>query len=242
MKKLIITLASAFLTANSLIAADPIDNSVRKYEISVNDFTTLKVVEGVTVEYRASADSAGFARFTTTPEMASLLMFTNNKQTLEIQLSTDGINYNGLPVVTVYSRFLTKVENSGDSLVRIATIEPTPSFRARLIGNGQMSIRNIDTNYLDASLETGNGVMAISGSAAKAKYSLIGTGSIQADDVTSVEVKCSMLGTGYVQCTATDQLTVSGASSGKVYYRGTPKVKNRSIGVKVLPIEENQAN
>lgn len=242
MKKLIITLAAAFMTANSLIAADPIDNSVRKYEISVNDFTTLKVVEGVTVEYRASADSAGFARFTTTPEMASLLMFTNNKQTLEIQLSTDGINYNGLPVVTVYSRFLTKVENSGDSLVRIATIEPTPSFRARLIGNGQMSIRNIDTNYLDASLETGNGVMAISGSAAKAKYSLIGTGSIQADDVTSVEVKCSMLGTGYVQCTATDQLTVSGASSGKVYYKGSPKVKNRSIGVKVLPIEENQAN
>ncbi|WP_300300690.1 DUF2807 domain-containing protein [uncultured Muribaculum sp.] len=242
MKKLILTLAAAFLTVSSLMAADPIDNSVRKYEIAVNDFTTLKVVEGVTVEYRASADSAGFARFTTTPEMASLLMFNNNKQTLEIQLSTDGINYNGLPVVTVYSRFLTKVENSGDSLVRVATIEPTPSFRARLIGNGQLSIRNIDTNYLDASLETGNGVMAISGSAAKAKYSLIGTGSIQADDVTSVEVKCSMLGTGYVQCTATDQLTVSGASSGKVYYKGSPKVKNRSIGVKVLPIEENQAN
>lgn len=52
-------------------AAEPIDNSVRKYEIAVNDFTALKVVEGVTVEYRASADSAGFARFTTTPEMAS---------------------------------------------------------------------------------------------------------------------------------------------------------------------------
>ena len=98
-------------------------------------------------------------------------MFSNNKQTLEIQLSTDGINHTGLPLVTVYSRFLTKVENSGDSLVRVATVEPTPSFRARLIGNGQISIRNIDTNYLDASLETGNGVMAISGSAAKAKYS-----------------------------------------------------------------------
>lgn len=242
MKKFILTIVTAAMAAASLFAAEPIDNSVRKYEIAVSDFTALKVIEGVTVEYRASADSAGFARFTTTPEMASLLMFSNNKQTLEIQLSTDGVNYTGLPVVTVYSRFLTKVENSGDSLVRVATVEPTPAFRARLIGNGQISIRNIDTNYLDASLETGNGVMAISGSAAKAKYSLIGTGSIQADDVTSVDVKCSMLGTGYVQCTATDVLTVSGASSGKVYYKGTPKIKNRSIGVKVLAIEENQAN
>ncbi|MDE5704742.1 DUF2807 domain-containing protein [Muribaculum sp.] len=242
MRKFLLACMATAIAASSLIAAEPIDNSVRKYEIAVNDFTALKVVEGVTVEYRASADSAGFARFTTTPEMASLLMFSNNKQTLEIQLSTDGVNHIGLPLVTVYSRFLTKVENSGDSLVRVATIEPTPSFRARLIGNGQISIRNIDTNYLDASLETGNGVMAISGSAAKAKYSLIGTGSIQAEEVTAVDVKCSMLGTGYIQCAPTAELTVSGASSGKVYYKGTPKIKNRSIGVKVLAIEENQVD
>ena len=241
MKKVLLTLAAICISAMQ-IAAQTDNSTLRKYEIPVSDFTTLKVVEGVTVEYRASADSAGFATFTTTPEMASLLMFTNNKQTLEIQLSTDGINHTGLPTVTVYSRFLTKAENSGDSLLRIATIEPTPAFRARLIGNGRLSIRNIDTNYLDASLETGNGVMAISGSSAKAKYSLIGTGSIQAEDVQVAEVKCSMLGTGYVQCSASETLTVSGASSGKVYYKGTPKVKNRSIGVKVIAIEENAAN
>ena len=37
------------MAASSLFAAEPIDNSVRKYEIAVNDFTALKVVEGVTV-------------------------------------------------------------------------------------------------------------------------------------------------------------------------------------------------
>ena len=65
--------------------------------------------------------------------------------------------------------------------------------------------------------------MAISGSAAKeAKYSPIGTGSIQAEEVTAVD--------GNAQCSAQDtysaptaELTVSGASSGKVYYQGFPE-------------------
>lgn len=237
MKKFIFALAAALLSSANIFAADTANNTVKRYELQVGDFTTLKVVEGVTVEYRENADSAGYAVFNTTSDFASLIMFSNNKQTLEIQLTTDGVNYTGLPQVVVYSRFLTKVENSGDSLVRVASVAPTPSFRARLIGNGQISVRNIDTNYLDASLDTGKGVMAITGKADKAKYKLIGTGSIQADDVVATEVSCAMLGTGYIQCNATESLSVSGASSGKVYYKGTTNVKNRAIGVKVLSIE-----
>ena len=160
------------------------------------------------------------AVFTTSPDMASLLMFTNNKNKLEIQISTDGIDYQGLPKITVYSRFLNKVENSGDSLVRVLSVAPSPSFKARLIGNGTLSVHGIDTNTLDGSLDTGNGVLVLYGKAASAKLSLVGT--------------------GYIECNPLKTLNVVGASSGKVYHKGSPKIKSRAIGVKVIPIDNAQ--
>ena len=204
---------------------------LKRYEIDVKDFSELKVIEGLAVDYKCSEDSAGMAVFTTSPDMASLLMFTNNKNKLEIQISTDGIDYQGLPKITVYSRFLNKVENSGDSLVRVLSVAPSPSFKARLIGNGTLSVHGIDTNTLDGSLATGN---------ASATLSLVGTGSIQADELDADDIKCSLLGTGYIECNPLKTLNVVGASSGKVYHKGSPKIKSRAIGVKVIPIDNAQ--
>ncbi|WP_305149780.1 GIN domain-containing protein [uncultured Muribaculum sp.] len=213
---------------------------LKRYEIDVKDFSELKVIEGLAVDYKCSEDSAGMAVFTTSPDMASLLMFTNNKNKLEIQISTDGIDYQGLPKITVYSRFLNKVENSGDSLVRVLSVAPSPSFKARLIGNGTLSVHGIDTNTLDGSLDTGNGVLVLYGKAASAKLSLVGTGSIQADELDADDIKCSLLGTGYIECNPLKTLNVVGASSGKVYHKGSPKIKSRAIGVKVIPIDNAQ--
>lgn len=232
--KLLISAISMVSVLSPTLAAQ----SISRYEVNVGDFNELNVIEGLKVDYVCSADSAGIATFETTPEMASLLMFTNNKEKLDIQIATDGINYTGLPLITVRSRFLSKVSNSGDSLVRVLTVEPCANFKARLIGNGQVAVHGVDANYVDCSLDTGNGVIAIDGKTQKAKFTLVGTGSIQADDMTVDEAKCSLLGTGSIGCNVSTQLTVVGASSGKVFYRGEPKIKNRSIGVKVFPIEE----
>lgn len=213
---------------------------VQKYELFVDDFTELKVVEGINVDYKCSADSAGYAVFEATADMASVLMFSNNKNCLEMQISTDGIDYTSLPRVTVYSRFLNKVENSGDSLVRVVSLSPTASLRARLIGNGRLVVRDIDVNTLDASIGTGNGIIVLYGSATSAKLSIVGTGSIQADDFSADKIKCSLLGTGSIGCNPLSELNISGASSGKIYYKGSPKIKNRSLGVKAYPIDDQQ--
>lgn len=233
-KSIIAAAVSVFSALCGTISAQELN----RYEVNVGDFNELNVIEGLKVDYVQSADSAGIATFDTTPDMASLLMFTNNKEKLDIQIATDGINYTNLPPITVRSRFLTKVSNSGDSLVRVLSVEPCANFKARLIGNGQIAVHGVDANYVDCSLDTGNGVIAIDGKTQKAKFTLVGTGSIQADDLIADEVKCSLLGTGSIGCHPTTQLTVVGASSGKVFYRGEPKVKNRSIGVKINPIEE----
>lgn len=210
-----------------------------RYELDVNDFSELKVIEGLNVDYKCVPDSAGKAVFTTTPDLASVLMVSNNKGKLEMQISTDGIDYKDLPVITVYSNFLTRVENSGDSTVRVLSVAPGPQFKAKVIGNGRLVVRNVNATQVDANLATGNGQLVLYGKCQSAKYSLTGTGSIQADDLKAVSVKCRSTGTGTIGCYVTGDLMVVGMGSGKVYYAGHPeKITTRSVGLKVIPLDQ----
>ena len=237
MKKYVLAFIIAAITSLCVSA----EGEMKRYEVNVNDFSELKVLEGLNVDYKCSEDSNGYVVFNAAPDIASVIMLNNNKSCLEIQISTDGIDYDNLPRITVYSRFPNKVENDGDSLVRVLTVAPTASFRATLIGNGGLAVHGINTNNFVGAIKTGNGVIAVNGKTTKAQLSVVGTGSIQADDLNANEIKCSLSGTGIIECNPASKLTVVatfGVSSGKVYYRGKPEIKDRAPGVKILPIEQ----
>lgn len=233
MKHLTIALA---LMASAMTAAA---SDVTKYEMDVADFTELKVINGINVDYYSNPDSVGKAVFYATKGQASSILLTNKKGKLVVELSADAINPSGLPTVRVYSRFLTKVENSSDSLVRIVNLASTARFQAKLIGNGRIVVRDADVNELDGSISTGNGTLVLNGRCQEATLSLVGTGAIQADGLQAVNVKCRNTGTGTIGCWAEKLLSISGAGSGKIYYRGTPEIKkSMALGVKVEPLLE----
>lgn len=236
MKKTFLTII-LLIIATSVVSAQKLS----RYELDVKDFTELKVIEGINVNYVCNPDSTGRAVFIATDELASVLMFNNTKGRLEMQIATDGIDYKNLPTVTVYSKFLTKVENSGDSTVRVLNVVSCPNFKARLIGNGRLIVKGIDVTYLDGSIDTGNGQLILYGKCESAKLSCTGTGTIQADELVSNDTKCVMLGTGTIGCQALTSLNVVGASSGKVYYKGNPEqIKKRSVGVKIIPLDNEK--
>lgn len=142
-----------------------------------------------------------------------------------------------LPSVTVYTNYLTSIENEGDSTVRVMTATNVPSFNATLIGNGRLSVRGIETEKLTAKVVAGRGIMVLNGSADSAKYSLAGVGTIEADGVKTRQAKIHNTGTGAVGVHATEKLNISGIGSGTVYVKGAPDIKKRAAGVKVQPIE-----
>lgn len=232
MKRYAILLTSILTLASSAIAALP-----QRYELDVKEFNVLKVIEGINVDYRCNPDSAGKAVFTATADMASVLMFTNDKGKLSIQLAREDCSRTGLPSVTVYSSFLSKVENSGDSTVRVLSIAPAVKFEGSLIGNGRLSVRGVNATEAKLALKTGNGVIVAGGQADKLKISFSGTGTIQADDFKALEINIKATGTGAIGCNATDKLSVFGAGSTKVYYKGDPQISNKSLGIKVLPLD-----
>lgn len=211
-----------------------------RYELDVKEFSELKVVDGINVDYKCVPDSAGKAVFYATADVASTVMFVPNKSKLEIQLATNDKKRTDLPTITVYSTYLTFIENAGDSTVRVLSVAEGPKFKARQIGNGRLVVRNVAATQVEASLDTGNGNVVIYGKADKAKLSCTGTGHIQADELVADETKCSLWGTGSIGCYAAKTLNIAGAGSGKVFYVGNPEIKNRSIGVKTSPLDEGK--
>lgn len=210
-----------------------------KYTRNIGDFNSLKVVDGINVVYQQKADSIGYATFTTTAEKAALIMLSNNNNTLNIQISTDGTGVANLPILYVYSQTLINIENTGDSTVCAYNVAPTDRFQARLIGNGNMIISNINASVVKGSSLTGSGTLTLSGKCQKLTLNSKSTGQILANKLIAEDVKCILFGTGDMKCHSDNKIMVIGSGSGSIYYSGkATDIINRSFGININPVED----
>lgn len=229
MKHIFVTLILAFtVTATSMA------QSKQRYELKVNDFNELRVDNHIAVEYYCNPDSAGYAVFEATDQQAGWVLFDNNgRGKLSIQADSDFPANETMPRIKVFSSALTKVVNSGDSLVKVNNLPSGNNFKAILIGNGRLSVPQIEASKVEASIHSGNGQLTIEGRCTEAKLSLIGTGTILADRLEAVKIKATVVGTGQIGCNPTEAITVMGAGSGSVLYRqAPPTIKSRGVGIK----------
>lgn len=213
---------------------------LNRYEVKVDDFTELKMRENININYVSSSDSAGIAVFYATAETAPHIVFSNNKGRLTVEFANKKNKPKDPPTVTVYSRFITLVENQSDSTICMSKVNSGPQLKLRVIGNGKVVAENLDAIDVSASITTGGGTIVASGSCRTANLTNLGAGIIQADNLKADEVKCKLYGTGTIGCAPSNFLSISGAGTGKVYYFGKPKtIENNSIKVKLIaPTEE----
>ncbi len=232
MKQLFVTILCA-MAALGIQAAAPQD-----FKLELINFSELKVSDAVRVEYHIWEDTVGMAKFSCSPAMASNLIFNCNKNAVNVQLDIVDAIDEQVPTVHIYSSGLTKVENSSDSVVTINDKVAQEAFKARVIGNGKIVIKNIEVKKADLSISTGCGRIVVSeGVAEELKISNVGTGAVEAGTLQAKKVKAKVLGTGNIDCYASESLTVSGAGSGKVYYLGNPKKQsNRGLGIEAISV------
>lgn len=236
--KLIQNIATFLLT---LSCVAPLSAQSDSYRLEVGDFSELKVSDGINVRYICSPDSAGMAYFSCPKNVAGMLMFSNNKNRLNIQLATEGETLERVPEITVCSMTLQKAENLGDSTLFIAGLNPVRDFKAEVIGNGSLIVNGLKAHKADIAIKTGNGHIVVNGRTQRAGLKNVGTGTLEASGLKADDVKCNVLGTGTIDCNASTVLTIVGAGSGKVYYGGTPeKITNRSIGIKAYSMDSKQ--
>ncbi|MDE7154237.1 MAG: DUF2807 domain-containing protein [Muribaculaceae bacterium] len=235
LRKSVITVLSMLLATGVAMA-----EQLNRYEVKVDDFTELKIRENININYVSNADSAGMAVFYATEAIAPHIVFSNNKGKLTVEFANKNNKPVNPPTVTVYSRFITLVENQSDSTITMLKVNSGPQLKLRIMGNGKLIADNLDALDVSASITTGCGTIVASGNCGTANLTNLGSGIIQADNLNAKHVKCKLYGTGTIGCTPSESLTISGAGSGKVFYFGKPKsIENSSIGVKLIaPNEE----
>jgi len=131
------------------------------YALQVRDFTELKVTDGINVDYVCSPDSAGYAVFDAASDVASRILFEPKGSKLTIEVSNEEGLPLKLPTVRVYSRYLASIENDGDSLVRAINVAPCPKFKAKLVGNGRLSVRGIGCSEVKGKINNGQGTIKL---------------------------------------------------------------------------------
>lgn len=219
-----------------MLRADAADDTMHRYELEVGAFDRLTLYDNASVIYRSVPDSTGFIAYEGVEDFADAFIFENADGNLKIQVSTEDVGKPGLPVIRVYSDFLTSVENSSDSVVRIEASTPVPKFSAKLIGNGTILADGINATDVRATIVTGNGTISLEGATRKAQLKMIGTGIIQADRLKADDVRCSVVGNGQIGCWAIEKLDVRGLGSSKIYYKGKPSIKKVGGG-KIFPLD-----
>lgn len=229
------SLAIAALLCSAVAFAD---SGIAPYELNVKEFDELKVVDGINVEYFCNPEKAGLVAFEASPDVASAIIFEpNGKGKLEVKLAVRDQKYTNLPTVRVYSSYLTKIENDGDSTLNVVSLKEGPELEVKLVGNGRINVRGIKVARLNTSLATGKGTIVVDGSATEAKLSLWGTGEVDASDLLAKNISAKLMGTGWIKCWAIDKLNVSGMGTGAVSHKGNPAVSIKALKLKVKKLE-----
>ncbi len=213
----------------------PAQARTETFRLKVGQFDKLAVYDNVHVIYHANPDSTGYVVYKADESLADIFLFTNSKGTLKIQVATENVTVPDLPVLHVYSDYLSHVENSSEYSVKILSNQSVPRFTLKQMGNGEIIANNIKAGEVEANFVTGNGVIAISGICEKAIYKMIGAGTIQADEMKALDVNCKIMGGGSIGCWANNRLEVRGIGSTKIYYKGTPQIKKVGGG-KLFPL------
>ncbi|MDE6577514.1 MAG: DUF2807 domain-containing protein [Muribaculaceae bacterium] len=230
MRKILFLLFVVF-TFSNIIAQDDIQD----YKLEVGQFDRLRVTDNVNVVYRCLPDSSGYVQYRGSKDFADAFIITPKDGQLRIQVSTEDVGKPDLPVLYVYSDFLTSVENSSNFTLVVENPVPCAEFKATQIGNGMLNVENLKSNKVEAALNTGNGSVNVSGSCREATFKMIGTGTISADRLEAEKVQCKILGSGTIGCWAVDVLNVKGLGSTKIYYKGEPVIKKVGGG-KLFPL------
>lgn len=219
-------------------------NELKRYELNVGPFNSLRVIDRIDVVYACNPDSAGCVVFETSPDMADMLIFKNSKGKLTIRVATEVVENSDLPTIYVYSEFLQYAENGSESTLRILSVAPISEFKLKLSDNGKIFAHGIKSTTVSINIVTGNGLIIVDGECNTAKLGNLGTGEIQADRLVAKDVECKLVGTGTVGCHAGNKLIVKGTGTGRVYYKGKPKeCKKYHIGpIKVIPLDEQEKN
>ena len=142
-------------------------------------------------------------------------------------------------VITITTPTLDAISLAGSGEVFIEKTFETSSMKLEIAGSGSMSLNDLKTEKLSASI-AGFGDLLLSGGGSNsyADISIAGSGKVDALDFKAAKADVEIAGSGDCKLFVAENLNVSIAGSGTVYYKGKPVLESESVGSgKVVSLE-----
>ena len=125
----------------------------------------------------------------------------------------------------------------GSGRIHVSSLQ-APKCVAEISGSGKIDVDRFAGETLAVSL-SGSGRVTMAGAAQHAGIRLEGSGQILADDLRTVKTAISITGSGRTKVWATEELDATIEGSGRVGYRGSPKVRSQiSHSGRVVALDE----
>ena len=130
-------------------------------------------------------------------------------------------------VITIPYENISGISLSGSGSISADAILKSDSFTTELSGSGKISAA-FQVKKFTGSLN-GSGRMNLSGKAEIAAIQITGSGSIDGDDLETLETKANVTGSGTCKVHCTEKLVASINGSGTIFYSGNPKIDDAKI-------------
>ena len=218
------------------------DNYVTK-ELRVKDFDEICVSGSVDVSYTQRSGKPEVEIYTSDNVLDLLDIYVKDRR-LNVGFKKNvNVKYNKLEI-RVSSKDLSKVDVIGSGDFEFVNGLKTDALSIRVTGSGDVKGKDIrcaqhlsmsvagsgDIKGQDFSTEAlrisvaGSGTVRMYGHTQDADYSVAGSGDLFADDFEAQNVKASVTGSGDIRCHAIKDLKARTNGSGKIGYKGNPKV------------------
>ncbi len=123
-----------------------------------------------------------------------------------------------------------EINGSGDVVVEGTQLEnrPVESFRIEIDGSGNVRVPQLNAAKARAQID-GSGDITLGGTGGTLEAEIDGSGDINAEEFRVLNAVVRVEGSGDIRVYATESLEASVSGSGDIYYRGDPKVVQKSI-------------
>jgi hypothetical protein len=188
-------------------------------EVATSGGGTIELTRGDKPSIRVSADD----------NIVPLLEIKNNNGKLTFETKF-GYEINPVTPITYVVTIpqLNKLTVSETGNVKAASLKGD-ALTIKLSGAGNTSLQDIAYKSLSLTLE-GAAHATLTGAAEKATFRLSGAGKIDAEDLKSARNDTAVSGNGKATVWATDELKVNISGTGKVDYKGKPRIEQSVSG------------
>ena len=131
-------------------------------------------------------------------------------------------------VITITAPSITAIATAGSGDVKAERLNG-PKVSLSSAGSGSINVADVETPSLDSDL-SGSGNVTLGGKVDEAKYSIAGSGTVDASKMASSTASVSIAGSGDVNLTASGSVSASIAGSGDVNVSGGAKCTSSVVG------------